>query len=62
MQSGKEIAVKKKTQKKLTLSRETLQSLAAGQIKLAGAGYDSILICPPPPPTSDSVQYCCAEI
>ena len=54
--------MKKKTQKKLTLSRETLQSLASEQIKLAGAGYDSILICPPPPPTSDSVQYCWAEI
>jgi hypothetical protein len=54
--------VKKKAQKKLTLSRETLQSLAAGQIKLAGAGYDSILICPPPPPTSDSDKICCAEI
>ena len=51
--------MKKKTPKKLLLSRETLHSLAAGQIQLAGAG-DSILICDPPP-TSDSVRYCCAE-
>jgi len=51
--------VKKRPTKKLALSRETLQNLATEQIKLAGAG-DSILICDPPP-TSDSVRYCCAD-
>jgi hypothetical protein len=52
--------VKKKTPKKLTLSRETLHRLAAEQIKWAGAG-DSILICDPPP-TSDSRYCCCADV
>ncbi len=54
--------MKKKTPKRLTLSRETLHSLAGEQIQLARAGAgDSILICEPPP-TSDSVRYCCADV
>jgi hypothetical protein len=48
----------KKTPKKLQLCRETLRLLSAEQTKLAMGGIS--LTCPPPP-TSDSVQYCCAD-
>lgn len=60
----------KKTPKKLRLNRETLRRLSTDKVKLAAAvdvGGDfkpvktrSILDCPPPPITGDSVRECCA--
>ena len=53
--------MKKKTPKKLLLCRETLRQLSTEQSKWAvGGDGTTILNCPPPPPTSDSVNYCCA--
>ena len=51
----------KKTPKKLVLSRETLKLLSAEQIHLAlGGDTTTLLNCPPPPFTTDSVRVCCA--
>ena len=62
----------KKTAKKLTLSRETLRHLAAGQARMAQGGQRdtvaqdadrdtaSIIIDGPKPLTTDSVRVCCA--
>ena len=55
----------KKAPKKLLLNRETLRRLGIEQVKLAaGAGVEPIGIktlidCPPPPLTTDSVRECC---
>lgn len=52
--------MKKKTPRKLQLCRETVRLLSAEQAQLA-AGGTTLYPCPPPPATSDSVRYCCAD-
>jgi hypothetical protein len=49
----------KRKSKKLQLSRETLQSLSTEQTPKILGGTGTLLLCPDPPFTSDSVRYCC---